>query len=65
MKDTNKNMKKQLTGWQKSYANQMSDQGLSSRMHKKFLPNNKKAKEPNFKNWEGTFWWFIGYEFAC
>ena len=47
MKGTNENMKRQLTEWEKMFANHISDKGLLSRMYKAFLQHsNKKTKNP-------------------
>ena len=40
-----KRMKRQATGWEKMFANHISDKGFVSRIHKELSkPNNKKKK---------------------
>ena len=45
-----KKKKKKPTEWKKTFANDVTDQGLISKMHKQLLQlNNEKYKQPNWK----------------
>ena len=50
-KETLNKMKRQLTEWEKIFANESTDKGLTSKMYKHLLPlNTKKANNP-IKKW--------------
>ena len=49
-KETINKMKRELTDWEKIFANDATDKGLISKIYKQFIQFNNKNKKPNQKN---------------
>ena len=47
-------MKRQLTGWEKIFANHLSDKGLIPKIHKELIELKSKTINNPVKNWQRT-----------